>query len=66
MHPNLINTKKFERKWIISVYNAYWNKNPYYLFAEENYDPDTGTSKRELKEISILPIIPSVAYSFKF
>ncbi len=58
--------KRFERKWIISVYNAYWNKNPYYLFAEENYDSATGTSKRELKEISILPIIPSVAYSFKF
>jgi hypothetical protein len=58
--------KKFERKWIISVYNAYWNKNPYYLFAEDNYDPVTGTSKRELKEVSILPIIPSVAYSFKF
>ena len=52
---------KFERKWIISVYNAYWNKNPYYLFAEEN-----GAGKRVLKEISILPIIPSVSYSFKF
>lgn len=57
---------KFERKWIFSVYNAYWNKNPYYLFAEDNYDHVTGVSKKELKEISILPIIPSVAYSFKF
>jgi len=57
---------KFERKWIISVYNAYWNKNPYYLFAERVYDSNTQTYKRELKEISILPIIPSVTYSFKF
>ena len=26
---------KYERKWIISVYNAYWNSNPYYLFADK-------------------------------
>ncbi len=56
----------YERKWIISVYNAYWNKNPYYLLATTDYDPDTGQEKRLLKEISILPIIPSVSYSFKF
>ena len=62
--------RKFERKWIISVYNAYWNRNPYYLFADDKYtyDPITGqgTRTRQLKEVSILPIIPSVAYSFKF
>jgi hypothetical protein len=58
--------KNYERKWIISVYNAYWNSNPYYLFAEEDYNPATGTTTRRLKEISILPIIPSLSYAIKF
>ena len=58
--------KKFERKWIISVYNTYWHKNPYYMIRDTDIDPQTGKEKQVLKEISILPIIPSVAYSFKF
>lgn len=57
---------KWERKWIISVYNAYWHRNPYYIISDTDFDPDTGEQKRVLKEISILPIIPSIAYSFKF
>ena len=57
---------KWERKWIISVYNAYWHRNPYYVISDTDFDPQTGQEKRVLKEISILPIIPSVAYSFKF
>jgi len=58
--------KRYERKWIISVYNAYWNKNPYYLTSTTQFNSETGESKRVLKEISILPIIPSVSYAFKF
>ena len=58
--------KRYERKWIISVYNAYWNKNPYYLLATRDYNSNTGQETRVLKEISILPIIPSVSYAFKF
>ena len=57
---------KWERKWIVSVYNAYWHRNPYYIISDTDFDPNTGEEKRVLKEISILPIIPSIAYSFKF
>ena len=60
--------KRFERKWIVSVYNAYYHRNPYYVTAVNEYKTDNGveTKERVFKEISILPIIPSVAYSFKF
>ena len=58
--------KKHERRWIFSVYNAYWNKNPYYIISDTQIDQTTGESKDVLKEISILPIIPSFSYSFKF
>ncbi len=56
--------------WVLGVYNAYWNRNPYFILADEDYsyDPVTGveTSTTKFKEISILPIIPSIAYNFKF
>ncbi|MEM6967600.1 MAG: TonB-dependent receptor plug domain-containing protein, partial [Bacteroidota bacterium] len=57
---------RYERKWILSVYNAYWNRNPYYAFVEDEFDSETRTNRRVIKEISILPIIPSIAYAFKF
>ena len=60
----------WERQWTFGVYNAYNNKNPYYMIVSNdyNYDPVTGTSTttRKFKEISILPIIPSVSYGIKF
>ena len=62
--------EKFERSWVIGAYNAYYHRNPYYMLSDENQeiDPVTGefTSKRVFKEVSILPIIPSISYQFKF
>ena len=62
--------KKYERKWIIGAYNAYWHRNPYYVTArsEAEFGPSGEIigQKRSFKEISILPIIPSVSYAFKF
>jgi len=62
--------RKWERTWVIGFYNAYYHRNPYYVISdtETQYNPD-GTIKernRVFKEISILPIIPSVSYGFKF
>ena len=63
--------KKHERAWVISVYNAYWHRNPYFVLSDTDpiYDPVTGQrtgEKRIFKEVNILPIIPSFAYKFKF
>lgn len=56
--------------WVLGVYNAYWHRNPYYLLSETEYEYDENynliSQKKVFKEISILPIIPSIAYNFKF
>lgn len=61
---------KWERKWVIGVYNAYYHRNPYYVIADTEFVRDGQgriiDEKRVFKEISILPIIPSVSYQFKF
>ena len=59
-----------ERTWVIGVYNAYAHNNPFYMSLDTDYefDPITqqGFETRTFKEIAILPLIPSVAYNFKF
>ena len=60
--------KKWERTWVIGAYNAYSHRNPYFLTASsaESCEGNICTDERKIREISILPIIPSVSYQFKF
>ncbi|HRJ16642.1 MAG TPA: TonB-dependent receptor, partial [Saprospiraceae bacterium] len=55
---------KSERKWVFGVYNAYWRRNPYFMTTGSVFE--NGVSRRVFREVSILPIIPSVSYQFKF
>jgi len=61
---------KWERTWVLGVYNAYYHRNPYYMTLDKEFifDEETGKyyEKRRFREVSILPIIPSVSYQFKF
>ncbi len=59
---------KFERTWVFSIYNVYSNINPYYVYQDFDLVEKDGRFIRKsvLKERGILPIIPSVAYNFKF
>ncbi len=65
-------TKKGERVWHISLYNAYSRQNPYFYFFEEDSEFDSqgypipGTSEMKLKQMSMFPILPSISYSWKF
>jgi len=43
--------------WVVGVYNAYFHKNPFYVTQDQ-----TG----EVREVSVLPIIPYVSWGFKF
>jgi outer membrane receptor for ferrienterochelin and colicin len=52
--------KKFSRSWIISVYNVYDRRNPFYLYLGE----DAG--KPAYKQVSLFPILPSITYQIKF
>jgi outer membrane cobalamin receptor len=54
-------TKWGERSWSIGIYNVYSRKNPFFM--------DIGNDKQGHKKFvqySLFPIIPSIAYRFKF
>jgi len=53
--------KRGEFRWVVSVYNAYIRKNPYYVTAEQDRH-----GKFKLMQYSLFPILPSISYQFKF
>ncbi len=57
--------KRWERKFILGFYNLYNRKNPYYVYSSVDY-AGFGAGKSVFKQVSLFPIIPSIAYSFKF
>ncbi|MGE5356645.1 MAG: carboxypeptidase-like regulatory domain-containing protein [Deltaproteobacteria bacterium] len=54
--------KRWERTWVLGVYNAYSHKNPFFIYP----DRDFNTDKTIFKEVSLLPFLPSITYQFKF
>ena len=48
--------KRYERAWVISVYNVYNRKNPFYIYRDGS----------DFKQVSLFPILPSISYQFKF
>jgi hypothetical protein len=51
--------KNWERAWIISTYNVYNRRNPFYIYS------DTENGSTVFKQMSLFPIIPSISYQFK-
>ena len=54
--------KKYESELVLSVYNIYSRHNPYFIYLSK----DAVTKEISAKEVSLLPIIPSISYNFKF
>lgn len=55
--------------WNLSVYNAYNAHNPNFAFIiSENKDDESGSTYKlqSIKQITILPILPSFSYTYKF
>ena len=48
------------------VYNAYNRKNPYFIYFDDDYDPNTTDIKRRAKQVSLFPLLPWLNYRFKF
>lgn len=53
--------KRWERTFEVSFYNLYNHKNPFFYYINNN---SNGT--RNLKQVSLFPIIPSVSWTIKF
>ena len=56
-------TKKWERSWTFSLYNAYGRENAYSItFQQDPNDP----SKTQALQTALFRWVPSVSYNFKF
>ncbi|CAN0488542.1 unnamed protein product, partial [Laminaria digitata] len=61
--------KNRERTWGFSIYNTYARQNPFIYWVEEKFVEDRGPNtpqEKELTRISVLMLIPSFNYTFKF
>ena len=52
------------RTWNISLFNVYNAMNPTFLFRDAK--DENGNRRDVLKKVTILPLIPSVTYTYKF
>ena len=57
-------TRWGSRTWTFAVYNLYNRKNPFYI--DWGYDYDGSSQTMKLYKYSLFPIMPSIAYKFKF
>ncbi len=54
-----------ETIWNISVYNVYNQMNPNFAFLSREWTDD-GKVRYIMEKVTILPILPSISYTFKF
>ena len=54
--------RRYERTWVLGVYNVYNRQNPFYIFPGNEQD----TGLPIFQQLSILPVLPSLSYEFKF
>lgn len=54
--------KSYQREWAFGVYNVYSRQNPYFVYLTT----DPITKQPQAKQVSLLPIIPSISFNFKF
>ena len=54
--------KKVTSEWVFGCYNLYSRMNPYFVYLTV----DPLTKKPSAREVSLLPILPSVSWNFKF
>lgn len=54
--------KTYQSEWVFGCYNAYSRRNPYFVYLTV----DPLTAQPEARQVSLLPIVPSVSYNFKF
>lgn len=58
--------RKYERDWVVSIYNVYSRLNAYFIYNNTDYDAATRLYQNKFYKFALFPIIPSVSYQFKF
>jgi hypothetical protein len=54
--------KQYDSEWVFSIYNIYSHSNPYFVY----FYVDHKTNEPKARQVSLLPIVPSVSFNFKF
>ena len=57
---------KYTSSWHIDIYNAYNRRNPFFLYLGIERDDRANATRFVGKQVSLLPMIPSISYVFKF
>ncbi|MCB0853683.1 MAG: TonB-dependent receptor, partial [Bacteroidetes bacterium] len=57
---------KYTSAWHIDFYNAYNRRNPFFVYLSSFRDPRANATQIVARQLSLLPMIPSVSYVFKF
>lgn len=53
--------RKYDSEWVFGAYNIYSRKNPYFVYVTVD-----SSQVPKAKQVSLLPIVPSVSYNLKF
>lgn len=53
--------KEYDSEWVFGIYNIYSRNNPYFVY----FYVDHKTNEPKARQVSLLPIIPSVSFNFK-
>jgi outer membrane receptor for ferrienterochelin and colicin len=56
----------FKSSWTFSVYNAYNQKNPFFIYYDIQNSFEKGTAKATAFQVTLFPVIPSVTWNFKW
>lgn len=57
---------KFTYSIHIDIYNAYNRRNPFFVTLQPSFDERANATRFQAQQTSLLPMIPSIAYLFKF
>ncbi len=61
-----LNWKNVDSELHIDIYNVYNRRNPFFLYLQQEQDVHSGGTKYVAKQISLLPMIPSLTLQMKF
>lgn len=58
--------KHFDSIWRFDLYNVYSARNPYFVYSGNYRDPFSNGNKFAATQVSLLPLVPTASWNFKF
>ncbi len=64
--PKPHSEKNFTSNWVLSVYNVYNRKNPFFIYYATDTNTQNLTASAKAYKVTLFPIIPSITWNFKW